>query len=137
MRMLAVLAATTIALATNVPIARGQENNSETTDAERTGESQPTRETEIMLRKHIDAMRIGKPIYQMMTPELVAAVKPYEEIGKKRFAQLGAIRSIEFRGTTSSGVDTYYVQYENGASDYFIALTTEGKIGALVVRSRQ
>jgi hypothetical protein len=90
-----------------------------------------------MLRKHIEGMRIGKPIYDHMTPQVAAAVKPYEEVGKTRVVQLGAIRNIEFRGNTPSGADTYYVQYENGASDYEIALSAEGKIRALVVRPGQ
>ena len=115
----------------------GQENGSAQKLVEPTGEPQSKRQTELMLRKHIDGMRSGKPIYEMMTPVLISAVKPYEVSGKARLEQLGAIRNIEFRGTSSSGIDSYYVQYEHGASDYLISLTTEGKISALVVRPEQ
>jgi hypothetical protein len=97
-------------------------------------EIQSSRETEVMLRKHIEGMRKGKPIYEQMTADVAAAVRPYEDGGKTRLIQLGAVRNVEFRGSSPSGVDTYYVQYENGASDYQIALTDEGKIRALVVR---
>jgi hypothetical protein len=122
----------TAALLLSAPMILAQAATSDAAVTDR----QSTRETEVMLRKHIEAMRAGKPIYEQMTPTVAAAVKPYEESGKTRLVTLGAIRNIEFRGT-SSGVDTYYVQYENGGSEYLIALTDDRKIRALVVRAGQ
>ena len=137
MRRFAIAGVAVVALVMDPPSALGQESNPETPSATRSEDNQLALKTELMLLRHIEGMRIGKPIYDAMTPELVAAVKPYEEIGKSRFAQLGAIRSIVFRGTSPSGVDTYYVTYENGSSEYLIALTADGKIRALVVRPGQ
>lgn len=104
-----------------------------TEEKEQKGETRPS---EVLLRQHIEGMRAGKPIYELMNPTIVAAVKPYEEIGRRRFAQLGAIRSIEFRGQHASGADVYLVQYENGASEYLIALNSDGKISALYVSTQ-
>jgi hypothetical protein len=132
MRTLTILAMTAALLA-SAPGALAQENKSEP----KATDGQAARQTEVLLRKHIEGMRVGKPIYEHMTPEVAEAVKPLEEAGKARLAQLGAIRSLEFRGITPTGVDTYFVQYEKGASDYWIALNDEGKIGALVVRPGQ
>ena len=132
MRTLTILAMTA-ALLSSAPGVLAQENKSES----KATEGQATRETEVLLRKHIEGMRVGKPIYEHMTTQVADAVKPYEEDGKTRLAKLGAIRTIEFRGITPTGVDTYFVQYANGASDYLIALTDEGKIRALVVRPGQ
>jgi len=101
----------------------------------RTVASDSQRETEVLLRKHIDGMRAGKPIYEAMTTSVADAVRAYEQVGKERLAKLGAIRSIEFRGDGSEGTDVYFVQYEHGASEYLIRLASDGKINALVVRA--
>jgi hypothetical protein len=135
MRMFAIAATVATSLIIAMPVLA--QENSATKAAAQSAEKQPARETEVMLRKHIEGMRIGKPVYDLMTPTIAAAVQPYEAIGKTRFAQLGAIRSVEFRGMTSEGADTYFVQYENGATDYLIALTDDGKIRALVLRPNQ
>jgi hypothetical protein len=105
--------------------------------AKRIAENQPAPGTEAMLRKHIEGMRAGKPIYDLMTAPLVAAIKPQEEFGRTRLAQVGAIRSIEFRGVTPNGLDSFHVQYENGSSNYTIGLTAEGKIASLGVQPGQ
>lgn len=97
--------------------------------------SDSQRETEALLRKHIEGMRVGKPIYEAMSTNVANAVRSYEEVGKERLAKLGAIRSIEFRGDGPEGTDVYVVQYEHGASEYLIRLAGDGKINALVVRS--
>jgi hypothetical protein len=101
----------------------------------RTVASDSQRETEVLLRKHIDGMRIGKPIYEAMTTNVANAVRGYEQVGKERLEKLGAIRSVEFRGDGSEGTDVYFVQYEHGASEYLIRLASDGKINALVVRA--
>jgi hypothetical protein len=132
MRTLNILAATA-ALILSAPVVLAQESKSDS----KAMEGQSTRETEMMLRRHIEGMRTGTPIYEQMIPAVAEAVRPYEDGGKKRLVELGAIRTIEFRGTSPTGVDTYSVQYDNGASGYEIALTDEGKIRALVVRPGQ
>ena len=105
--------------------------------AKRIEANQPAAGTEALLRKHIEAMRVGKPIYDAMTQAVAAAVKPQEEYGKTRLAQVGAIRTIEFRGVAPNGLDTFHVQFENGSSEYLIGLTTDGKISSLGVRPNQ
>lgn len=105
--------------------------------AKRIADNKPAPGTEAILRKHIEGMRAGTPIYDQMVPALVAAVKPQQEASKVRLAQVGAIKAIEFSGVAPNGLDTFHVQYENGSSDYMIGLTTDGKIGSLNVRPGQ
>lgn len=105
--------------------------------AKRIAANQPAAGTEELLRKHIEGMRAGKPIYDSMTQAVAAAVEPQEEYGKTRLAQVGAIRKIEFRGVAPNGLDTFHVQFENGDSDYLIGLGPDGKINSLGVRPNQ
>jgi hypothetical protein len=105
--------------------------------AKRIAANQPAPGVEEILRKHIEGMRVGKPIYDSMTQAVAAAVKPQEEYGKTRLAQVGAIRKIEFRGVAPNGLDTFHVQFENGDSEYLIGLNTDGKISSLGVRPGQ
>lgn len=93
------------------------------------------RETEVLLRKYIDGMRTGKPIYEAMTTNVANAVRAYEQVGKERLEKLGAVRSVEFRGDGPEGTDIYFVQYEYGASEYLIRLASDGKINALILRA--
>jgi hypothetical protein len=105
--------------------------------AKRIAANQPASGTEEILRKHIEGMRAGKPIYDSMTQAVAAAVKPQEEYGKTRLATVGAIRKIEFRGVAPNGLDMFHVQFENGDSEYLIGLTPDGKISSLAVRPGQ
>lgn len=105
--------------------------------AKRIADNQPAPGAEAMLRKFIEAMRAGTPIYDQMSPPLVTAVKPQAAASTARLAQVGAIKAIEFRGVAPNGLDNFHVQYENGSSDYVIGLMPDGKIGSLGVRPGQ
>jgi hypothetical protein len=105
--------------------------------AERIARNQPVAGSEEMLRKHIEGMREGKPVYELMTPSLIAVIKPQAQLGKMRLAQVGAIQKIAFTGVAPNGLDTFRVEYENGSSNYLIGLTSDGKIAALGVQPGQ
>jgi hypothetical protein len=49
------------------------------------------------------------------------------------FKQLGALKSIEFKGVGSMGWDNYEVKFENGIMQYRISLDDDGTVvGALM-----
>jgi hypothetical protein len=105
--------------------------------AKRIADNQPTPGAEAMLRKFIEAMRAGTPIYDQMSAPLVTAVKQQAAASTARLAQVGAIKAIEFRGVAPNGLDNFHVQYENGSSEYIIGLMPDGKIGSLGARPGQ
>jgi hypothetical protein len=102
--------------------------------AKRVAENKPAPGVEGMLRKHIEALRAGNPLYDMMSPDLAAAIKAQAQMSQARLAEVGAIQSIEFTGVTANGLDTFLVKYEKGASRYVIGLGGDGKVASMAVR---
>jgi len=102
--------------------------------AKRVAENKPTPGIEEILRKHIEALRAGKPLYDMMAPGLAAAVKAQAQMSQARLAEVGAIQAIEFTGVAPNGLDTFLVKYEKGASRYVIGLDGDGKVASMAVR---
>ena len=67
------------------------------------------RPTEVALRAHIDSIVRGQPNFDAMGPEVANAVRTQQPLFEK-VARLGAVRSIEYRGTAAkAGVDRYDV----------------------------
>jgi hypothetical protein len=105
--------------------------------AKRVADQKPAPGTEAAVRQHIEAARAGKPLYDTMVPPLAAAVKAQLPMVQSRLAQLGALKSIEFKGVLPNGLDNYLVTYENGATEYIIGLQPDGKTAALGMRPVQ
>jgi hypothetical protein len=103
--------------------------------AKRIADNKPTPGVEEILRKHIEAMRAGKPLYELMTSDLAAVVKAQARMSQARLAEVGAIQTIEFTGVAPNGLDTFLVKYEKGASRYLIGLDGDGKIASMAVRA--
>ena len=103
----------------------------------RVAEQKPAPGTEVVLRQHIEAIRAGKPLYDTMAPGLAAAVKAQLPTVQTRMAQVGALKSIEFKSVTPNGLDQYLVTYENGSTEYVIGLLPDGKTGTLGMRPVQ
>ena len=56
---------------------------------------------------------------------------------KTLFAQLGAIKSVQFMSVDKSGGDTYTVEFEHGKTEFHILMGTGGKIESLGLRPMQ
>jgi hypothetical protein len=52
---------------------------------------------------------------------------------KPMMKQLGAVKSITFKGVGDMGWDAYEVKYENGALMFRVAMAPSGKVGGLLM----
>lgn len=89
---------------------------------------------ESLLRKTLNAIQSGSPNYSDMEPLLADQVEQQLALMRQRFAALGSIRAIEFRGiqSTPSGPAEYYkVRFDNGQMAWMINVTPSKKIGVL------
>lgn len=89
---------------------------------------------ESLLRKTLNAVQSGAPNYSDMEPMLADQVEQQLAPMRQRFAALGAIRAIEFRGiqSTPSGPAEYYrVRFDNGQMAWMINLSPSKKISVL------
>ena len=71
--------------------------------------------------------------YSRMSPQLAKAAREQLPRSSPVFKQLGALKSIEFKGVGAMGWDDYTVKFENGTMDYRINLADDGTVvGALM-----
>jgi bla regulator protein BlaR1 len=85
------------------------------------------------LRRMIAWHTSGNPDYAQMRPELASLVEQQLPRTSALFKQLGALKSVEFKGVGNQGWDIYDLTFENGRAVYRIALSSDGIItGAMM-----
>jgi len=85
------------------------------------------------VRLMLEGHETGNPPYSRMSSELAKAVREQLPRSGPVFKQLGAVKSIEFKGVGNQGWDIYDVRFENGNAQYRIILSDDGTvIGALM-----
>lgn len=93
----------------------------------------PSPGTEAALRSLIEEHISGNFDYSKMSPELAKAVREQLPRSEPLYKQLGALKSVEFRGVGNMGWDIYDVKFEHGNAQYRIVLSSDGIItGALM-----
>ncbi|MFN3817226.1 hypothetical protein [Brevundimonas sp.] len=85
---------------------------------------------EAMLRTTIAALQAGTPNYDDMVPALADAVRDQEAAMAPMLAGLGGMQGMEHQGVVQ-GAQHYRVTFENGPTNWFIALDEAGKIASL------
>jgi hypothetical protein len=89
---------------------------------------------ETALRKMVENIQAGTPDYDMMSSGLATVTRRQLPQLRPRFAELGAVQSITFKGVAASGHDIYQIKLEKGSLEYRIAMTPDGKVENAAVR---
>lgn len=89
--------------------------------------------SETALRRSIDEDTRGQPDYSQMSPLLAEAARQQMPKIQPFMSGLGALQSLTFRTVGQRGEDIYDVKFENGATEWGIALADDGKIETLWV----
>jgi hypothetical protein len=82
----------------------------------------PIANGEEMLRQYIDAVTIGRPIYDRMTAEVAEQTRLSLPFDQAILARLGALRAMSFRGVTALDSDIYIAQFANGSAEWRIGV---------------
>jgi len=84
--------------------------------------------TEAALRKLVEGVATGMPDYTLFTPEMERLTR--QQLGnlQRNAVALGAITSLEFRGVTPQGWDSFEVHGEGGTMPARIHLDAAGKV---------
>jgi len=72
----------------------------------------------------------GQPNFDRFTPDLAIRARAAAPGIEARLTQLGAFKSMIFKGVVPSGADVYELKFENGSAEWAIQMTPEGKISA-------
>jgi dienelactone hydrolase len=90
--------------------------------------------TESALRRSISELASGNPDYSRMTTALAENIRQALPQMEAIFKAWGDIRSITFKDTDAARGDVYDVTFANGAAEFSIALTPDGKIAGEGIR---
>jgi len=102
--------------------------------AQRFKDQKPAPGSEAALRRNIEELRAGEPKYDQMAPELADVTRRQVPQLKATMAKLGALQSVSFKGVGPGGMDIYEVKFENGSTEWRIALAPDGKIAGVGFR---
>jgi hypothetical protein len=105
--------------------------------AKRFAEQKPAEGSEAAIRKDIADIEAGTPDYDHMSEGLANATKSQLTGLKALFAQLGAVKSVQFVSVDKNGGDTYTVEFEHGKTEFHILMGTDGKVESLGLRPVQ
>jgi DNA-binding transcriptional MerR regulator len=98
--------------------------------SERLQSKNPLPGSEAALRRLIEGIQAGHPVYEEMSSQLEQYVRQQLPEVQLVASLLGDIRSLEFRGVGSEGWDQYDVHGEHGTSRWRILLSEDGNIAS-------
>lgn len=84
--------------------------------------------TEPTLRQLLDDMRRGEPKYDQIMPSLANFLRQDLPEVQGEMKQLGAVKTMAFKGVGPGGADIYQVKFENGEMECRIILASDGTI---------
>jgi DNA-binding transcriptional MerR regulator len=96
--------------------------------AARVASQKPTPGSDVVLRRLLDSIRVGEPIYNEMSASFAETVRQQLQLLKAMAKYLGEVTSLEFRGVGNQGYDVYTVRCERGESQWRIELRAGGII---------
>jgi hypothetical protein len=100
-----------------------------TSSAQPVGNDAPAPGTEASLRRYIDALEKGQPNYDDMSPSLAAAVRQQLPKIHRVIQNVGAFKSLTFKGVGTDGWDVYDATFANGELEWHVKpLAADGKV---------
>ena len=90
--------------------------------------------TEAALRRNIEGLQRGAPIYDQMSAQLADVTRQQLPALKGAMEQLGMLQSVTFTGVGPGGADIYQVKFANGTTEWRIMLGADGKIVTVLFR---
>jgi bla regulator protein blaR1 len=91
--------------------------------------------SEAALRRNIDSLQSGHPIYSEMSPDLQDATREQLPRLKEDLDRIGPVESVRFVGVGNQGWDIYQVTHNLGSYTWRIHLADNGVIDGLLVQT--
>jgi CubicO group peptidase (beta-lactamase class C family) len=88
----------------------------------------PAADGERLLRRLIVDISAGRLDDDMVTSDLDTELKSLRALNQQVFSGLGPVVLMAFMRTTSTGIDTYHVDFKNGEGEMDIRLRDDGKL---------
>jgi CubicO group peptidase (beta-lactamase class C family) len=84
--------------------------------------------SEAAVRRIIGELRVGKPDYDRMSPELARQTRRKIAEEQATIANLGALQSLTFTRVGAAGPDIYRVSFAKGTQEWRIWLSPDGRV---------
>jgi beta-lactamase regulating signal transducer with metallopeptidase domain len=85
--------------------------------------------TDIAIRRLVDEFQHRHVDYRDFTPQFSLIARQNEQHTEETIANLGALRSMTFKGVDAGGGEIYNLNFVNGTLEWRIALALDGKVG--------
>jgi hypothetical protein len=90
--------------------------------------------TEDALRRNIEGLQSGNPIYSEMSPDLQEVTRKQLPELKESLNRLGPVKSVQFVGVGNQGWDIYQATHDSRSSTWLIHLAENGIIDGVLVQ---
>jgi hypothetical protein len=94
----------------------------------------PAPGTEAATRRMIEEIRVGKPNYDLLSPQLADATRQQLPNLQSAITGMGALQSVKFKSVGPGGGDIYQLKFENGSLEFTIVLGPDGKTQGALMR---
>jgi CubicO group peptidase (beta-lactamase class C family) len=91
--------------------------------------------SEAAVRRLIDELRLGRPDYGRMSPELSRQTRRQVTERQTTIASLGALQSLTFTGVGAAGPDIYRAAFAQGTLEWRIWLNLDGRVDYFAYRA--
>jgi CubicO group peptidase (beta-lactamase class C family) len=88
----------------------------------------PSTRSEAAVRRIIDELRLGKPDYDRMSPDLARQTRHQLTEEQATITNLGALQSLTFVRVGTAGPDIYRATFAKGTLEWRIWLSPEGRV---------
>jgi CubicO group peptidase (beta-lactamase class C family) len=85
---------------------------------------------EALLRRTVEALRQGAPNYDQMGEQMADITRAQLPGLQKMVGNLGEIKSVTLLAAEPAGVDRYRVTFQNGATEWDIKISDDGKLAS-------
>jgi hypothetical protein len=100
--------------------------------AERFQRQKPYAQSEEILGRLIETIRVGKPSYQDLSPGMAATVREQLASLQLGVVSFGALRSVTFDRVAPNGWDVFSVRFDHAVIACSIELRHDGKVTGLI-----
>ena len=94
----------------------------------RSKDQAPAPNSEVLLRRMIEGLANGHPVYDDLGPKLAQLTREALPMLQKPIADSGPLQTVTFKGVSPGGADIYQVQFERRAREFRIVVESDGRI---------
>ena len=90
--------------------------------------------SEAAVRRLVEELRIGKPNYELMGPDLARETRRKITQHQATITKLGALQSVTFKSVGPAGPNIYVTAFEKGSLEWRVWMNLDGSVDVFFYR---